>query len=533
MKKILLLVLCVAVTVSMFAGCNGGEEVVNDVGTMTSEEIEKFEAMAGGLKLPLDDKGTEIVFMTESSNTGMTDSLVIKELSRRTGAKITVLEIPLASIQEKARVMIASKNDMPDVISGGFTMEEINDLGMQGAFESITDHLDDMPNFKKLFVDDAKELGTEKVMKGWKAADGNLYILPNYGINRDVNHGIMYRKDIFDKHNIPMWDSPETYYQALKQLKQLYPKSNPMVSKTGVTFFNQIAQSWGIQNWPGMTYNEEEKTWRYASMDPAFKECLDYLKKLYDEKLLDPEFLTSTQAQWTSKMTQQAAAFTTFDWIDRMDMFYEQAKGTVPEYNLRYGNPIGPTQKVVTLSPVSGGLSFKKSDKSKLAMQINDYLLSEGGAELMTCGVEGVSFNWNEDKTHAVYIGFDTQNITIKDLEEKYGMCLAGVTRRYDKRSVYFNYSEKNQEAQDLMNNKEDGYLAEDPEPTLTAEEKEIVTKNDPKLRKIGEEFASKYILSNETGDAAWQNFLQQMENAGASETVAAKNAAQARYDQQ
>ena len=67
----------------------------------------------------------------------------------------------------------------------------------------------------------------------------------------------------------------------------------------------------------------------------------------------------------------------------------------------------------------------------------------------------------------------------------------------------------------------------------MTAEEKEIVTKNDPKLRKLGEEFASKYILSGESGDAAWNNFLNQMETNGASATIAAQNVAQARYDQQ
>ena len=532
-KKLLAAGICITMAASLFAGCDGGGKQ-NDVGEMTKEEIEKFEADAGGLKLPLDKKGTQINFMTESSNTGMTDSTVIKELSRRTGAKIVVTEIPLATMQEKAKVLVASKAEMPDVITGGFNAEELNDLGMQGAFEPVLEHLDELPNFKNLFIDKAEELRTEKVMKSWKASDGNLYMFPSYGINRDVNHGMMYRKDIFDKHGIQMWDSPESYYQVLKKLKELYPTSTPMVSKTGTNFFNQLAASWGIQNWPGMFYDHEAKTWKYSSMDPRFKEFLDYIKKLYDEKLLDPEFLTCTQAAWTTKMTLPNQAFTTFDWIDRMDMFYEQAKNTVPDYNLRYGNPVGPLQKVITISSVGNSIAFKKSDKSELAMKVNDYLLSDGGAELMTCGIEGVTFNWNEDKSHAVYIGFDMQNITIKDLEEKYGMCLSGTTRRYDRRSAYFNYTEKNQEAQDLMNNKAGGgYLPEDPQPTLTAEEKEIVTKNDPKLRKLGEEFASKYILSGESGDAAWNNFLNQMETNGASATIAAQNAAQARYDQQ
>ena len=115
-KKLLAAGICITMAASLFAGCNGGGKQ-NDVGEMTKEEIEKFEADAGGLKLPLDKKGTQINFMTESSNTGMTDSTVIKELSRRTGVKVVITEIPQATMKEKAKVLIASKTDMPDVIT--------------------------------------------------------------------------------------------------------------------------------------------------------------------------------------------------------------------------------------------------------------------------------------------------------------------------------------------------------------------------------------------------------------------------------
>ena len=49
-----------------------------------------------------------------------------------------------------------------------------------------------------------------------QSADGKLYMFPTYDINRDVNHGMLYRKDIFDKHGIKMWNSPEEFYNVLK-----------------------------------------------------------------------------------------------------------------------------------------------------------------------------------------------------------------------------------------------------------------------------------------------------------------------------
>ena len=53
-KKWMAAGLSAVLAVSMFSGCGNSSEV--DVGTMTSEEIAKFEQDTGGLKLPLDKK---------------------------------------------------------------------------------------------------------------------------------------------------------------------------------------------------------------------------------------------------------------------------------------------------------------------------------------------------------------------------------------------------------------------------------------------------------------------------------------------
>ena len=45
--------------------------------------------------------------------------------------------------------------------------------------------------------------------------------------------------------------------------------------------------------------------------------------------------------------------------------------------------------------------------------------------------------------------------------------------RRFNRKSIYFNFTEKEQEAQDIINNMEGGgYWPEDPVPVLSAEEK-------------------------------------------------------------
>ena len=533
LKRVFSLGIAAAMTVALFSGCGKNSDV--DLGVMTKEEIAKFEETTGGLKLPLDNKATTITVLCDTSQDS-NQSVVINELRRRTGINVELIQIPRATLTEKSRVMLASKDQMPDIFQGGMTVQELNEYGLQGAFEPVNEHLNELPNIKSIYVDRAQELKTEKVMKSYVASDGNLYVVPTYDSDRDVNHGMLYRKDIFDKHNIPMWNSPEEFYQAMKKLKALYPTSTPFVSKNGEAIFWRLGQSWGGLDISRPYYDETSGTWKHSATDQNLKDMLDFLKKMYDEKLIDPEFLTCTQAAWTSKMTQPTSAFTTVDWIGRLDQFYEQTRGIVPDYDLRYANPMGPSQKVITLSRVGTGPAVKKGKNSLLALKLLDYLISENGAELMTCGIEGVTFNWNKDKTHAEYIGFEEgKSIQINDLEEKYGMCVSGLYRRFDRRSAYFNLSEKEQEAQDMMLNKEGGgFLPEDPELSFTKEEQQVFSDYNAKIEKDTLEFCSKYILSSnpsETGDTAWNTWVKHAEEIGTQKVTDVYNAAQARYD--
>ena len=117
-----------------------------------------------------------------------------------------------------------------------------------------------------------------------------------------------------------------------------------------------------------MYFDEASKTWKYSDTAPETKEILDFFNKLYNEKLLDPEFLTNTQPAWTQKMTN-GKSFVTYDWIGRLDMFMEQTE--VPGYDLRYANPVGPKQTLVTLSQVdSFGTCIAKGKKAELALKI-------------------------------------------------------------------------------------------------------------------------------------------------------------------
>src|SRR5690606_34295673 len=139
-------------------------------------------------------------------------------------------------------------------------------------------------------------------------------------------------------------------------------------------------------------------------------------------------------------------------WIGRLDLFYTQVKDVNPEYNLRFGNPVGPNNTIRSLPMISlYGHAVRNNEKAEVALKLLDYLTSPSGAELMTVGQEGVNYELDANGKVTYPELKDHDLIEIKLLEEKYGLWAQGSYVRTDKRSVYYNYTEKEQEAQDMM----------------------------------------------------------------------------------
>ena len=540
MRRLIAAIMAILLCAVLFAGCGNSAEN-GDTSTKASssqtmsgqastagepEEAQPY-GDTGGLKLPVVDKETTVTWMLPSAYQGLNEKDVIKEIGGRTGVKLDLQSYPLASYTDKLQITLASGN-LPDIITEA-KLYEVNKLGGQGAFAAINKYFDSLPNFKSLYVDNEEN---NWVMKSWSDDNGNIYTWPVYGLNRDVNHGFMYRKDIFDKNNIPEWTNTDEFYNALKKLKEIYPDSVPCVSKTKELIFRDWAYGWGIgsESFP-VYYDETAKLWKLAMIQPEFKAMIDFMKKLYNEGLLDPEFMTDTPASWTAKMTEKEKAFVTFDWIGRLDMFAQQVKDTLPEYDLRYGNPVGPTGHIGALPKVLNfGIAVANGKNAEAALKMMDYLTSPSGSELITLGIKDKHFTFGPDGK-AQYPGItDVDKVDINTLEDRYGAWVEGMYLKVDTRSVYFNYTEKEQEAQDKINAGKK-YEALDPVLKYTDEETSTIAELTQSLEKAGYEFAAQYVLDKKYGEAQWNDWLAKADKLEAKKLEEMHNAAQKRYD--
>ena len=48
-------------------------------------------------------------------------------------------------------------------------------------------------------------------MDDYTANDNNLYFYPKFDYQKEVTKGFLYRKDIFDKHGLKMWQGKDSY----------------------------------------------------------------------------------------------------------------------------------------------------------------------------------------------------------------------------------------------------------------------------------------------------------------------------------
>lgn len=537
-RKWINLVLILALVMTAFIGCSKKTEEANSStpapspsSQQPSEQPKDSEEASpygdtGGLKLPLVDEPTTLTWVLASENQVTPDKLVVQEIEKRTGIKVEFQTYPTSTFVDKVKVIVGS-GKLPDIFNG-LTASELKKIGQQNGVVAINDYADMLPNFKKLYLEE-----NPWVVGSYGDSNGKLYTWPIYNLNRDVNHGFMYRKDIFDKHEIKEWTNTEEFYEALKKLKEIYPDSYPYASKNMEYIYRDWAYGWGLAGTDGnypVYYDQKDKTWKYASIQPEHKDMLDFMKKLYNEGLIDPEFLTDTPDSWTTKMTTDKS-FITYDWIGRLDLFYNQVSSVNPDYDLRYAYPVGPTGKHKSLPRVSDfGLAVANNKNKEAALKLLDYLTSPSGSELITIGVEGVNFEWGPDGKPVYPELKDLPLIDISVLADRYGMWLETTYLNPDRRSVYYNYSEKEQEAQDKIV-KSDRFHPIDPVLNFTDEEISVVSELQTSLRKASEEFNANYILNKSYDDKKWEEWQNNAKKLGVDKLVEMFNEAQKRLD--
>ncbi|MEC0205453.1 extracellular solute-binding protein [Paenibacillus lautus] len=206
--------------------------------------------------------------------------------------KVNVVPVSSGGVaKNKLSTMIVS-GELPDVIwmERGAEVEKLRAEGMLVPFD---DYLDKYPNLKKWAGESTLDL--------LRSPDGKLYQFPNwYTTQPNGNAGYLVNKKIYEELGSPKLETPDDLYVYLKQVKAKYPDVVPLEvgqSAAGV----DIMVSAFAENRP-YTFNSMIAVPQGDQLvslftDPVYRELLQYMSRLYREKLI-------TQDAFTQKLEQ-------------------------------------------------------------------------------------------------------------------------------------------------------------------------------------------------------------------------------------
>lgn len=333
------------------------------------------------------------VMIGNNSNVEQSSSLPgYQKMKELLGVEINFINVPNSDYKQKKATLIAT-NDVPDIMQ--IEVEELKNFAREGVFHELTGYIDSMKNFKPLFesIPDIK----------FQLIDGKLYGLPT--ISRyEIGRGniLMYRKDLFDKNNIPTPKTWEDYYEALKKLKEIYPDKIGVVNRNGSkTLMTNYGYAMGSGTNLYFDQDVNGGTYLFGPAYEANKDALAFLARLYKEGLLDKDFVSMSSNQWSEKLSNgtgisyydnpTSAAGNALVALQQIEPDAEWSPMFIPKnadgFSRSHFSRLHP--QLGRIWAVGSKVPKKKLD---VIMGMFDWTYSDEGADWLNIGEEGVVF---------------------------------------------------------------------------------------------------------------------------------------------
>ncbi|MEG0904949.1 MAG: extracellular solute-binding protein [Cellulosilyticaceae bacterium] len=451
------------------------------------------------------------------------DSPIWQQIQANTGVTLkgAAPTTPGGDSNEQFNLMLAS-GDIPDIIhaskanimkSGDKLVQPLEDLIAEHA-PNLQKHLDENPTVK------AAATGT----------DGHLYFIP-YLPDGEVSEVLFMRKDWLDKFNLEVPTTVAEYENAIKTFREQDANGNGKKDEIG--FFDRenktgIGAVFNLYGSSFLPYVVDSKVIddRYT---PAFKESVKNVTRLYAEGLIDPEIYTRGK-DTRDVMFQQNIGASTVDWAastaQYQGKYEEQIEGlewvaVVPPANIN-----GDVMTQYSRTQISEwGWSLSKDCKDPVAaIKLFDYMFSEEGSRLMNFGIEGQTYDLVEGKPvfKEEILNGDTP---VNDQLQELGYIQIGYPQDFEYERQWTNETalagiDAYMQANPFLN------IVANLGLSYTSEELELISKKEPALKSYTEEMIQKWVLGSEDIEASFDGFLKKAQELGASEILAAHQAA-------
>lgn len=322
------------------------------------------------------------------------DNRWTKWINENSPATVNWIPVDRGQAQQKISTLIAS-GSAPDLI-WEYDRNYIAQLANQGAIQPIGDYIEKYSTTLKKYIEENPDL------KSAMTINGEIYaVTSKRSVESIANNGMWIRQDWLDKLQLKAPTTVEELIEVAKKFKDEDPDGNGKDDTVPIVFNGnavQIMRAFFFTN-ENQWYLEDGQLKFGRTLD-RFTDSLAYQKSLFDQGLIDKEYITDSNFQRARQLWTTGKAGIYFgNW--NMDNEIRDLKTNVPEAKLsplesvasKYGKN-GLYQELPSNVLVAFN-SDMDEDKIETAVKFLDWML-ESGWMSMKFGEENVHYKLAE-----------------------------------------------------------------------------------------------------------------------------------------
>lgn len=410
---------------------------------------------------------------------------------------------PIGEWSQRINLDMASQ-DMEDIMQIRHDVALTQNLIDAGLLFNMTELIDKYPTLKAYVNSDAA-----KPYAYWSDGEkaDQLYAIPREWVNNA--QAMYYRKDLLDKYDLAVPVTVDEYYEAMKTIVENEPSMVGISNSLGGLCWTFLVPFNGY-GYTGYV-KVGDKYQEVGTLDET-KEGLKYMRKLYEAKIIDPEFMVIDHERNIGSMPSgKAASFyhqvNSCYYYDRTVSLTES--GIPGAEVVAVMGPKGTYDSRPTNDPCADVwmcISADCADPERV-MAMWDWLWSPEGTDFLMYGVEGV--HWTRDAAGDVVLNDEEIAVDTKDM-------LTDPINKFQWFSdicsdKYYPFA-LDVEVQEALfeQNKALAVL-----PQVRGFASENLVKYEADVNKAKEEYFTKFITGELDIDAGWQEYIDAMYSVG------------------
>lgn len=400
-KRFASLVLCFVLSAAVFASCGAKDSKQNDNGGEDSKQIDNGAATPATTAAPNTEPAKIRIMNRVNAEVKIEDNPMLKEVEKRANVKLEYEAPPINNYIDKLQIVMAS-GDLPDIIYNWWGADANYEKWAKNDLLAVLD--DKISEYPNLTANISKEMW--ELMRSVET--GKIH-----GVARPSQvfyNGYIINQNWLDKLGLKAPDTLDEFVEVCRAFTTGDPDENGKGDTYGVSFANNaldLNSYWNAQFLTSafnvtaaLGAKDVDGNYKIREKFQGYIPFLNYVKKLYTEKILDPEFITNKIYADVQKQNQNRIGIVHGHQGNVLSTLKEVPDAVAGyTYHAPIANSKGEQTCYIT-PPIWGSWMISKSTKDLDAcLRFLDWGNSKEGFTLFSIGVEGANYsNYDYDK---------------------------------------------------------------------------------------------------------------------------------------